>query len=124
MPLVRLREEPWVDNDISRGPCRKVILDACAAAGFAPGFQVQAHDYQTALAFVAAGVGVTVLPRLGAIALPAGMVTIPVVEPVPRRRVMLRVRRAVREQAAVVRAVGLLREHAEVTARRPMAATR
>jgi DNA-binding transcriptional LysR family regulator len=116
VPLARLREEPWVDNDISRGPCRQVVIDACATAGFAPAFQVQAHDYQTALAFVAAGVGVTVLPRLGAVALPAGVVAIPVVDPEPRRRVMLRVRRAVREQQPVVRAVGLLREHAAATA--------
>jgi DNA-binding transcriptional LysR family regulator len=124
VPLDRLREEPWVDNDISRGPCRQVVIDACAAAGFAPAFQVQAHDYQTALAFVAAGVGVTVLPRLGAMALPAGVVAIPVIDPEPRRRVMLRVRRAVREQTPVVRAVGLLREHAAATAGEAPAAPR
>ena len=47
------------------GPCRQVVLDACAAAGFAPAFPIETHDYPTAVAFVAAGVGITVLPRLG-----------------------------------------------------------
>ena len=112
VPLAALRDELWVDNDFSRGPCRQVVLDACAAAGFTPVFRIETHDYPSAVAFVAAGVGVTVLPRLGAAALPAGVRVVPVVDPVPRRRVLLRTRNSVCGHPAVLRATELLRERA------------
>jgi DNA-binding transcriptional LysR family regulator len=89
-----------------------VVLDACAAAGFSPAFHVEAHDYPSAIAFVAAGLGITVLPRLGATALPAGVRAVRVVDPVPRRRVMLRTRNAVRDHPALRRAEALLRKRA------------
>ena len=57
--------ERWVDNDFNRGFCRQVILDACTEAGFTPDFRIETHDYPTAISFVAAGVGVTVLPSPG-----------------------------------------------------------
>ena len=114
--LVELQDERWVDNDVSRGPCREMMLTACAAAGFTPTFHIETHDYPSALAFVAVGVGITVLPRLGTLALPPGVVAIPVVRPVPMRRVMLRVKRSVRDHPAVRRAVTLLREQARRTA--------
>lgn len=46
------------------GPCREAVLDACAAAGFSPDVVVDSEDYPTALAFVAAGLGVALLPRI------------------------------------------------------------
>lgn len=110
IPLPELRDEQWVDNDFSRGPCRQVVLDACAAAGFAPAFHIETHDYPTALAFVAAGVGITVLPRLGTAMLPPGVRAIPVVDPVPRRRILVRARDTVRAHPAVTRALALLTE--------------
>jgi DNA-binding transcriptional LysR family regulator len=116
IPVAELRDEPWVDNDFSRGPCRQVMLNACAAAGFSPTFHVETHDYPSAVAFVAAGIGITVLPRLGAITLPPGVSAIPVVHPVPTRRIMLRVKRSVRDHPAVTRAVELLNERASTTA--------
>ena len=110
IPLAELRDEKWVDNDFSRGPCRQVVLDACAAAGFTPAFPIETHDYPTAVAFVAAGVGITVLPRLGTAMLPPGVRAVPVVDPVPRRRILLRVRDTLRGHPAVGRAVELLTE--------------
>ena len=109
IPLAELRDEQWVDNDFSRGPCRQVVLDACAAAGFTPAFPIETHDYPTAVAFVAAGVGITVLPRLGTTMLPHGVRAVPVVDPVPRRRILLRVKDALSGHPAVTRAVELLR---------------
>ena len=113
--LATLRDERWVDNDFSRGPCRQVMLNACAAAGFVPTFHIETHDYPSALAFVAFGTGITVLPRLGTLALPPGVVAIPVVRPVPMRRIMLRVKRSVRDHPAVQRAVSMLQEQARAT---------
>ena len=109
IPLAELRDEQWVDNDFSRGPCRQVVLDACATVGYTPAFHIETHDYPSAIAFVAAGVGITVLPRLGTAVLPPGVRVVPIVDPVPRRRIMLRARDALREHPAVVRVVELLR---------------
>jgi DNA-binding transcriptional LysR family regulator len=84
-----------------------MMLNACAAAGFAPSFRIETHDYPSAIAFVAAGVGITVLPRLGTENLLPGLVAIPV-NPVPTRRVMVRVKDSVRDHPAVLRALELL----------------
>ncbi|GAA1866745.1 LysR family transcriptional regulator [Myceligenerans crystallogenes] len=83
--LAELGDEPWVDNDFARGWCRRNLLDACAAAGFSPTFHVEAHDYPTALAFVEAGIGPTVLPELGTLSLPPGTVAVRLVRPTPVR---------------------------------------
>ncbi|NEE03989.1 LysR family transcriptional regulator [Phytoactinopolyspora halotolerans] len=114
IPLRELADEPWVDNDFSRGPCRQALLDACSAVGVSPGFHVETHDYPTAISFVAAGVGITVLPRLGVGTLPAGLVAVPVVDPVPVRRISVRVRESLRRNPAARRIVELL--HARVDA--------
>ena len=106
--LEDLRHEAWIDNDVSRGPCRQIVLDACAGQGFTPAFQIETHDYPSAIAFVAAGVGITVLPRLAAARLPDGLRAIPVVEPVPIRRILARVRHVVRDNPAAQRTVELL----------------
>jgi len=90
--LSELADESWVDNDFARGWCRQNLLEACTAAGFSPQFHVEAHDYPTALAFVGAGVGITVLPRLGAGQIPLGAVAVPVVRPAPVRSIFAVVR--------------------------------
>jgi DNA-binding transcriptional LysR family regulator len=111
IPLRELADEPWVDNDFARGPCRQVVLDACSAVGFSPAFRVETHDYPTAISFVATGVGITVLPRLGIGALlPPGLVAVPLVDPVPMRGIAVRVRESLRDNPAARRVVELLRE--------------
>ena len=85
--LARLAGERWIDNDFARGWCRENLIEGCRSAGFTPPFRVEAHDYPTALAFVAAGIGITVLPRLGAANLPAGLVAVPVTAPAVRRSI-------------------------------------
>jgi DNA-binding transcriptional LysR family regulator len=117
VPLAELAAEQWVDNDVSRGPCRQVLLDACASVGITPSFAIEAQDYPTALAFVAEGIGVTVLPRLGAARLPEGVRTVPIVDPEPRRRIKLRVKDAVASHPALVRATELLLERVSASER-------
>lgn len=110
VPLRELAEEPWVDNDFAHGPCRQVVLDACTSVGFSPGFRVETHDYPTAISFVASGVGITVLPRLGiGTLLRPGLVALPVVDPVPVRRIAVSVRESLRANPAARRIVELLR---------------
>jgi DNA-binding transcriptional LysR family regulator len=98
--LARLAEERWVDNDAARGWCRRNLLEACQAAGFSPPFHVEAHDYPTAIAFVAAGIGVTVLPRLGARNLPEEVVALPVTCPTPQRSIYALVQTSIEDSAA------------------------
>lgn len=117
VPLGTLAAEHWVDNDFNRGFCRQVILDACTEAGFSPDFRIETHDYPTAISFVAAGVGVTVLPGLGATRLPEGVVAIPLVSPTPVRHVYVGVRASVEHHPAARRAVDLLRERVTDPAR-------
>jgi DNA-binding transcriptional LysR family regulator len=108
--LAELATERWVDNDFARGWCRRNLIEACTAAGFRPPFHVEAHDYPTALAFVAAGIGITVLPELGAINLPAGTRAVPVVHPVPVRSILAVVRDAVAHTPPVLATCAELRE--------------
>jgi DNA-binding transcriptional LysR family regulator len=108
--LAELASEQWVDNDFARGWCRRNLIEACTAAGFRPPFHVEAHDYPTALAFVAAGIGVTVLPELGAIHLPAGTRAVPVVQPTPVRSILAVVRDAVASTPPVLATCAELRE--------------
>lgn len=109
LELAELAGERWVDNDFARGWCRRNLVEACTAAGFLPPFHVEAHDYPTALAFVGAGIGITVLPELGTTHLPAGTRAVPVVRPVPVRSILAVVRDAVAHTPPVLAAVEELR---------------
>jgi DNA-binding transcriptional LysR family regulator len=106
--LKKLQNERWIDNDVNRGWCRRNLLEACRAAGFRPSFRVEAHDYPSAIAFVEAGIGITVLPRLGAIRLPAGVTSVPVTSPTPLRSIFALVQTAAESAPHVRRAVEVL----------------
>jgi DNA-binding transcriptional LysR family regulator len=112
--LGALSTEDWVDNDSARGWCRQNLIEACHAAGFAPPFRVEAHDYRTAIAFVDAGIGITVLPRLAARGLPDGVVTIPVTTPTPRRVIYAVVQTAVEDTPPARLVLATLRACADV----------
>ncbi|BCY10844.1 LysR family transcriptional regulator [Actinoplanes sp. L3-i22] len=107
--LAELAAERWIDNDFSHGHCRRVALDACAAVGFRPAFHVEAHDYRSALAFAAAGIGITVLPALGADLPPPGVVIIPVVRPTPVRSIHVIIRESVARTGPGRAAVSMLK---------------
>jgi DNA-binding transcriptional LysR family regulator len=108
VPLAELAGEPWVDNDVSDGACRRVLLGACAEAGFSPEFAVETHDYRTAITFVATGIGITIVPRLGVMELPPELTAVPVVSPTPVRHLSVAVKASIAGHPAVRRAVELL----------------
>ncbi|MDA3629585.1 LysR family transcriptional regulator [Saccharopolyspora sp. WRP15-2] len=110
VPLAELAERHWVDNDFAAGACRQVLLEACAEAGYAPRFAVETRDYQTAIPFVATGIGITVIPRLGIGNLPAGLTAVPVVAPAPMRRINVAVKKSIADHPAARRTVALLHE--------------
>lgn len=64
LDLMDLRDEPWIGSE-PPGPCLEPILEACGAAGFSPQVVVGSEDYTTAQGFVAAGLGVGVMPQMG-----------------------------------------------------------
>ncbi|GAA3722150.1 LysR family transcriptional regulator [Gordonia hankookensis] len=107
--LGELATRSWVDNDIARGPCRQALLDACTAIGFTPDFGVQTQDYPTAIRFVAAGVGLTVVPELALVGLPDEVVALPIEDPTPTRAIWMRRHHRVAGSQAADRVVGLLR---------------
>lgn len=118
VPLAELAAYRWVDNDVNDGACRQVLLAACAEAGFSPEFAVQTHDYRTAVSFVATGIGITVVPEVGVGALPDRLVRVPIVAPVPVRRISVAVKRSIADHPAARRALEAL--EAAVTARVPV----
>lgn len=106
--LVDLRADRWIASDAMRDIHTRLVVEACEAAGFRPRFAVQAQDHHTAMAFVAAGVGVTVLPALAAHVHPETTVSVPIAAPTPVRHICALIRERTAHPTAVERAVELL----------------
>ncbi|ALO06198.1 Transcriptional regulator, LysR family [Streptomyces venezuelae] len=113
LDLADLAAEPWVGSE-PQGPCLDVVLGACAAAGFSPDFVAGSEDYATALGFVAAGLGVGLVPRLGT----GGRRTDVVLRRVRNPRPVRTVQAAVREGAPAHPALTTLLEALAEAARR------
>ncbi|MFI9814856.1 LysR family transcriptional regulator [Saccharothrix variisporea] len=92
LDLSDLAEEPWVDAVNPPGPCRDIVLNACAGAGFAPNFVLESDDYPTAQGFVAAGLGVTIVPKLGLGVVHPGVVVRRLRHPEPVRSIHAAIR--------------------------------
>ncbi|MFD9005595.1 LysR family transcriptional regulator [Streptomyces sp. NPDC059582] len=109
--LADLAAEPWVGSEWP-GPCLSAQLAACEAAGFRPRFVVESEDYVTAQGFVAAGLGVTLIPRLGLGGRHPDVVVREVREPEPVRSIYAAVRATAPPQPALRAFVRALREAA------------
>ncbi|SNT65408.1 DNA-binding transcriptional regulator, LysR family [Asanoa hainanensis] len=101
--LASLADEAWVGSE-PPGPCLEPIIDACGAAGFSPNFVAKSEDYATAQGFVAAGLGVSLIPGLGLGARHPGVVVRQVRRPSPTRTIYA----ATRETASSAPALGAL----------------
>lgn len=108
--LADLRGETWVSNDLMGSLGHRIVVTACAAAGFTPRFTVQAQEHYSAIQFVAAGVGISVMPRLAARALPPEVVRLRITEPTPVREISALVRETGRTNPAAERLVEMLLE--------------
>lgn len=62
--LERLAEEPWMLATTHSCPDSRLFLRACHAAGFEPRIAFHNDDYTAILGFVAAGVGVALIPDM------------------------------------------------------------
>jgi DNA-binding transcriptional LysR family regulator len=70
-PRIRLEElsgEPWIGGSSGGCPDTRILLRACSAAGFEPRIVFHSEDYLAIQGFVAAGVGVSLIPDLALLA--------------------------------------------------------
>jgi DNA-binding transcriptional LysR family regulator len=73
LALKDLAEEPWVASTDTNG-CRRITEEVCRVAGFEPRVAFEADDTLASQALVAAGVGVTLMPRLALTSVHPGVV--------------------------------------------------
>lgn len=74
--LSALRDHSWICTP-EPSTCRTVALHACHTAGFSPTIEHSYHDLRAGLSLVAAGLGVTILPRMMCNTLPTGVTAVP-----------------------------------------------
>lgn len=110
--LGELAALPWVGTASAPGHCQAAVLEACRAAGFTPSYAVQADEYPTTQGFVAAGLGVALVPRLALGMLHERVVVRPVRGWQPVRHVYAAVRAARAGEAAVSAALAALADAA------------
>lgn len=123
--LTDLRGETWVSSDHPHSIGHRLLVATCSSAGIRPRFTVQAQDHHTAIAFVAAGVGVSVMPGLAAAHLPPSVVRVPVSPPTPVRHLAALVRVGAVPNPPAERALEVLRGViAHPAGRAPRAVTR
>ncbi|MEU8247184.1 LysR family transcriptional regulator [Nonomuraea sp. NPDC048916] len=85
LDLRDLAEESWIEA--AQGGQPTLLVTACAAAGFTPRTGLRVAEWTGKFGFVAAGLGVTLVPELAARAVPADLVLRPLRGRTPARRV-------------------------------------
>jgi DNA-binding transcriptional LysR family regulator len=95
--LEQLSRETWIGGI---GAYQRVLVHSCDVAGFEPRVAYQTDDYRAIQAFVAAGLGVAMLPRLALALMPAGLVRVPLRQPPTRQVAAARLAKSYRSPAA------------------------
>ncbi len=108
MDLAEFSEDDWVQYDFRDEMATRLAADACAAAGFTPRFVARAQDHVTGLAFVAAGVGIALVPGLALGWSGFEVAYVRPTNPTPFRRIVALVRESVRANPAAARTIELL----------------
>ena len=102
----------WVGTSSAPGHCQQAVNDACRAAGFSPTYAVQADEYPATQGFVAAGLGVALVPRMALGYTHDRVVVRPVRGAQPVRHVYAAMRTARASEAVVVGVLAALCEAA------------
>lgn len=108
LSMSELADEPWVDDSNEEQTCGRILRRAVNKAGIAPRIVAQCQDHHTSFALVAAGIGVTLTPRLTLGALPRRTCAIPLTDPEVRRRIVVHVRDAAATSPVTRRALELV----------------
>ena len=107
--LPELADELWVTASSSSTLCERQAREACQAAGFEPQPAVEADDYAATQAYVAAGLGVALVPLMALNAVHEGVVVRRIRGDEPRRHVVALTRPAVARTGAVAAMIQALR---------------
>jgi molybdate transport repressor ModE-like protein len=110
--LADLANEPWLCG-VCPSSCGDVVKQACREAGFDPRIAFESDEYQVLQAYVAAGLGFTLLPDLALPALRSDLAVRPTVPEAPKRRVWAATRVEEARSAATEAMVEVLREVGE-----------
>ena len=87
-------------------------MAGCASAGFSPQLVHRTNDFAALMAFVAAGLGVALVPRLAQGHVPSGVAVVPLRGPVPARRVFAATRRGSEARPTIAAVLDALAEAA------------
>lgn len=86
VPMQALADEAWLCG-VRPSSCSEAITNACLEAGIEPRIAFESDEYQVLQAYVAAGLGCTLIPDLALPSLHAGVVVRPTEPEAPTRRV-------------------------------------
>jgi DNA-binding transcriptional LysR family regulator len=73
MDLGELRDERWIASSVGTS-CNTFVRRACNLAGFDPEFWGLSEDFSAIVDLVAAGLGVALIPSIGCVTVPPGVV--------------------------------------------------
>ncbi|MGG6311998.1 LysR family transcriptional regulator [Paenibacillus macerans] len=92
--LALLQEEPFIVLKKGQG-FRKLTVDLCRSAGFEPNVVFESNNIETVQSLVAAGMGITLVPRFIARAKRSELIPayLPLAEPVPSRTLVIAYRK-------------------------------
>jgi DNA-binding transcriptional LysR family regulator len=110
--LADLADEPWMCG-VCPSSCGDVVKEACRKAGFDPRIAFESDEYEVQQAYVAAGLGFTLLPDLALPTLRSDLVVRPTKPDAPKRRVWAATRAEGARSAATEAMVDVLREVSE-----------
>jgi DNA-binding transcriptional LysR family regulator len=86
--LADLSGEPWMLGTTGRCPDTSVFLRACSLANFEPQVAFESDDYNAIQGFVAAGMGVSLIPSLAIVNIRDDVVIRPIAPRPPVRRIV------------------------------------
>ncbi|MFH5879931.1 LysR family transcriptional regulator [Arthrobacter sp. NA-172] len=104
-----LVDERWISTPAG-AICNEALLAILAGLGRVPDIRIYDPDFSTHIAMVQMGVAVALVPRLGRPDLPAGVVAVPVVNPMQQRQVGLVYRKTMTASPSIRHVVRLLQD--------------
>lgn len=108
IPLADLGGYDWVEYDFRDDISTEIIKHACSSAGITPRHVARAEDHVTGLAFVAAGIGLALVPALVASWSGFDVRYVRLINPTPQRRIVALMKDSLRTNQAARRTVELL----------------
>ncbi|MEV4731986.1 LysR family transcriptional regulator [Saccharopolyspora sp. NPDC049426] len=109
--MARLADDSWINSAVtSGGICSRLLRDAYASAGFTPRVALETDSTYSAQGFVAAGLGVALVPQLGLDVVHPDVEIRAVTNPEPVRGLHVAVREAVADLPAARSLIDCLTE--------------